>query len=87
MTAEDSTLKNYLDNCRLEHWVEEAKKWAKEKLKQEKKNQEQDEEEAIQQVPATTESGTSESQTHRRGSGVCLLRHNTTLWDVVSYLP
>jgi len=53
MTAEDSTLRNYIENCRLEHWVEEARKWAGEKLKQEKKNKALNEE-AVQGVTATS---------------------------------
>lgn len=35
MTSEDNTLRNYLENCRLEHWLEEAKTWAQEKVQRE----------------------------------------------------
>lgn len=37
MAAEDSTLKNYIDNCRLEHWFTSAQAWAKEKLQRDQK--------------------------------------------------
>lgn len=58
MAAEDSILKNYIENCRLEHWVEEANKWAQEKLKQEKANNQEQDEEAVPQE-TTAENGTT----------------------------
>lgn len=56
MTAEDSTLRNYIENCRLEHWVEETKKWAQEKLQREKEAKSHDEE-AVQEAAAAMVDG------------------------------
>jgi len=40
MAMEDSTLRNYIDNCRLEHWVKSAQEWALKKLEQDRELQE-----------------------------------------------
>lgn len=40
MGMEDSTLRNYIDNCRLEHWVKSAQEWALKKLEQDRQTEE-----------------------------------------------
>jgi len=50
MGIEDSTLRNYIDNCRLEHWVKSAQEWALKKLEQDREIQEAEMAEAAEMM-------------------------------------
>ena len=59
MAVEDNTLKNYIEHCRLEHWVEETKRWAQEKLQQERQAEIQHEE-AVERMAAEMRDGNAD---------------------------